>query len=97
VKQRFESPFHDLECRAPQPMHTLASSCLAVALSPGTSDNRAFLVSLGHLDVVSLDGLELEHRVNALDRETAIAQRLLQLLDGLVGHFGLLGAGLDLR
>ena len=62
---------------------------------PRTSNSRAFLVSLGHLDVVSLDGRELEHRVNALDRQTAVAQRLLQLLDGLVG-LGLLGAGLDL-
>ena len=38
-----------------------------------------------------LDGLELEQRVNALDRQTALAQRLLQFLDGLVGDFGLLG------
>ena len=46
---------------------------------PRTSDSRAFLVSLGRLDVVSLDGLELEHRVNALDRQTALLHAFLPL------------------
>jgi hypothetical protein len=44
-----------------------------------------------------LDGLKLEHRVNALDRQTAIAQRLLQLLDGLVWNVGILVGGLYLQ
>ena len=46
---------------------------------PRTSDNRAFLVSLGHLDVILLDKLELEQGVNALDRQTALLHAFLPL------------------
>ena len=61
------------QCRAPQLMY------LTSPTQPRTSDNRAFLLSLGHLDVVSLDRLELEHRVNALDRQTALLHAFLPL------------------
>jgi hypothetical protein len=92
VKQRLESPFHDLECRAPQLMHLELSRG---STHPRTSDSRAFLVSLGHLDVVLLDGLELQQWVDALDGQAAVAQCLLQLLDGLVWNVGILVGGLD--
>ena len=46
---------------------------------PRISDSRAFLVSLGRLDVVPLDGPELEQRVNALDRQTALLHAFLPL------------------
>ena len=63
---------------------------------PRTSDNRAFLVSLGHLDVVSLDRLELEQRVNALDRQTALLHACFRLL-AICNSLLVLAANLDLR
>ena len=41
--KHFESPFHDLECRAPQLMQLELSRG---STQPRTSDNRAFLLSV---------------------------------------------------
>ena len=94
VKQHFESPFHDLECRAPQLMQLELSRG---STQPRTSDSRAFLVSLGHLDVVSLDKLELEQGVNALDRQTALLHAFLPLARRSRDSLIVLAANLNLR